>query len=85
MVAENDAEPAPAQQPHQALLSVEEWHVPKVLTADLKQIEGVQHGLADGAAAVQRVKDSDAIRTLRGGSPCAGEGDPESARRSGGR
>jgi hypothetical protein len=28
-----------------------------------EQIEGVQHGLADSAAAVQRVEDGDAIRT----------------------
>jgi hypothetical protein len=47
----------------QPLLAVAQWHVPKVLAVELEKVEGVQHSLADGAAAVERVEDRDAIRT----------------------
>jgi hypothetical protein len=35
----------------------------KILTVKLKQVEGVQHGLGDGATTVERVEDRDTIRT----------------------
>ena len=49
--------------PRRALLAVAECQLAKILTVELQQVEGVQHGLADGAAAVERVEDGDAIRT----------------------
>jgi hypothetical protein len=62
VVAEHDAKPAPAQQPRQAPLAVEDWYVPKILTVELEQVEGVQHRLGDGATPVERVEHRDAIR-----------------------
>jgi hypothetical protein len=38
-------------QPRQPLLTAAQWHVPKVLAVELEKVEGVQRGLADGAAA----------------------------------
>jgi hypothetical protein len=55
-------------------LTVEEWHVPKILTVKLKQVEGVQHGLGDGATTVERVEDRDTIRTAYHGLSVEGEG-----------
>src|ERR1700759_5411319 len=35
----------------------------EVLSVELQKVEGVQHGLGDRAAPVERVEDGDAIRT----------------------
>jgi hypothetical protein len=42
---------------------VAERQAAKVLAVELQKVEGVQHGLANGAAPVQRVEDGDAIRS----------------------
>jgi hypothetical protein len=34
---------------------------------ELEEVEGVQHGLADGAAAVQGIEDRDAVRAADAG------------------
>jgi hypothetical protein len=61
VVAKDDAEPAPAQQPRQPLLAVVQGQAAEVLAVELQQMEGIQHGLGDGAAAVQGVEDRYAI------------------------
>jgi hypothetical protein len=63
VVAEDDADAPPTQQPRQPLLAVSQRQPAKVLTVELQKVEGVQHGLAGGAAAVERIEDRDAIRT----------------------
>jgi hypothetical protein len=55
----DDADPPPSQEPRQPLLAVAQWHVPKVLAVRAR--EG-RRRTADGAAAVERVEDRDAIR-----------------------
>jgi hypothetical protein len=35
----------------------------EILAVELQEVEGVQHGLGDGAAPVERVEDGDTIRT----------------------
>jgi len=62
VVAEDDAEPAPAQQPRQALLASAKRQGAEVLAVELEQVERVQHRIADDAAPVERVEDRDAIR-----------------------
>jgi hypothetical protein len=67
MLAEDDADPPPAKQPCQPLLAVAQRQVPKILAIKLQEVEGVQHGLADGAAAMQITEHGDAIRTAHHG------------------
>ena len=55
------------QEPRQAPLAVAEGQAAEILTVELKQVEGVQHGLGGGAAAVEGVKDRDAVRTAHHG------------------
>jgi hypothetical protein len=43
-------------QPRQAFLTVAQRQAAEVLTVELQEVEGVQHGLG-GAAAVERVED----------------------------
>jgi hypothetical protein len=69
VVAEDDADPPPSQELRQPLLAVAQWHVPKVLAVEFEKVEGVQHGLADGAAAVERVEDRDPIGAQTTASP----------------
>jgi hypothetical protein len=66
MLAEDDADP-PAKQPGQPLLAVAQRQVPKILAVKLQEVQGVQHGLADGAAAMQITEHRDAIRTAHHG------------------
>jgi hypothetical protein len=84
LLAQDDADLPPTDQPRQPLLAVAQWHVPKVLAVELEKVEGVQHSLADGAAAVERVEDRDAIRIgyirLRSISNCRGSSEPDSSR-----
>jgi hypothetical protein len=67
VVAENDAEPSFAHQPRQPLLAVAQRQGAEVLAAEFEEIESVQHCLADGATAVERVEDGDAIRPTHHG------------------
>jgi hypothetical protein len=61
VVAEDDADGPPSQEPRQPLLAVAKRHVPKVLAVEFEKVEGVQHSLADGAAPMECVEDRDAI------------------------
>jgi hypothetical protein len=62
VVAKDNAEPPPAQEPRQALFTVKERHAAKVFAVELKQVEGVHHGLGDGAPTVELVENGDTIR-----------------------
>jgi len=53
VVAQHDAEPATAQKPRQPLLAVAQRHAAEVLAVELQEVEGVQHGLGDGATTVR--------------------------------
>jgi hypothetical protein len=61
VVAQHDAEPAPAQQPRQPLLAVVQGQAAEVLAVELKEVESVQHGLGNGATAVQSIEDGDRV------------------------
>jgi hypothetical protein len=55
MLAQDDAQPPLAHKSRQALLAVAQRQAAEVLAVELqKVVEGVQHGLADGAAPVFR-------------------------------
>jgi hypothetical protein len=70
-----DDEPRPTtDQPRQALLAVAQSEAAEILTVELEEVEGVQHSLGDGAAAVQSVKDGDTIRTADHGLAIQSEG-----------
>jgi hypothetical protein len=61
------AVPAPAQEPRQPLLTVAQRPAAKVLTVELQKVEGVQHGLGDGGAAVvQSIEDGDVHSAVAG-------------------
>jgi hypothetical protein len=47
----------PPSQPRRPLLTVAQRQAAKVLAVELQKVEGVQHGLGDGAVAVQSIED----------------------------
>jgi hypothetical protein len=56
-----------------SLIAVAQGPRAEVLTVELQKVEGVQHGLGDGAAAVQSIEDCDAIWTADHGFSVEGE------------
>jgi hypothetical protein len=56
VLARHDPEPPPAHQSRQTLLAIREGHGAEVFTVELEEIEGIQRGLPDGAAALPRLE-----------------------------
>jgi hypothetical protein len=67
MFAEHDSEASLSDQLRQPLLAIHERQRPQVLAIELEQVEGIEHCLADGAMAMQRVEDRYAVRTAHDG------------------
>jgi hypothetical protein len=54
-------------EPRQPLLAVTQGHGAEVLAIKFEEIEAVQHGLADGAVAMQGIEDTHAVRAADAG------------------
>jgi hypothetical protein len=65
VVDHRDSRQPAIDQARQALLASAERQRPAVDAIELEQVEGEQHGLADGAAPVERIEDRDAVRPAR--------------------
>jgi hypothetical protein len=59
----------PAERASSALPAAAGWHVPKLLTRQLKQVAGAHHGLGDGAATVWTSKIATPYGPQTTGSP----------------
>src|SRR3984957_6531567 len=74
MLAEDDADTPPRQEPRHAFLAVPQWQGAEVLAVELQEVESVQHGIAGGAVAVQSIEDRDAVWTAHDRFAVEGDG-----------